>query len=871
MKKAVPYPAAVLHDYGPQKTYSGANLLQIAMPMGGIGAGCICLTGEGGLRDFSIHHRPENSALPDKHLPTDAGFAILHIQGEKLTRLVEGPFPVEKIYNQGLKAQGYNGGGYEGLPRFRHCSFRGEYPFGFVSLTDPNMPLAVNITGFSPLIPLDVKNSGIPCAILEYTLTNTSPKTVHYQFSYHLSHLAIGADPRGLSSRNSAIPEKGIYFWNREPEDAAAFGSASLTVIGSTPKIKAVWLRGGWFDSVSSLWRELTEGRFETIDRSADAPVGGRNGGSVLLEASLPPQASVTYPILITWHFPNVPYASGRIDEKKECGDPAKNVPTAKRCWRPYYAAQWQDAGEVAAYVHEQYPSLRQRTQAFHDALFNSTLPAYVLEAISANLAILKSPTLLLQANGDLWGWEGCFSDHGCCAGTCTHVWNYSQAIPHLYPSLERTLREQELSSAMDERGHINFRMPLPAGATTHDYHPAADGQLGGVMKVFREWQISGDHEWLRRMYPLVKRSLDFCIETWDPRHVGVLEEPHHNTYDIEFWGPDGMCTSFYLGALNAMVAVARACGHPDDAAVYQELAHKGMRYLDEHLFNGEYHEQHVTYEGLKDKSFSHQMANIAEEGSVEQKLLKREGPKYQYGSGCISDGVMGDWLAEMCGFHSSQNQQNVKRNLKAIFEYNFKESLWDHANPQRPGFAWGDEPGLLLCTWPKGGKPTLPFIYSDEVWTGIEYQVASHLILQGFLEEGLTIVKALRSRYDGHVRNPWNEYECGSYYARAMASYALLQALSGFQYSRVTGTLTLSPKLDPHHLQVFFSTACGWGTIALQEHSVEIKLCEGELRLEALRLTQDGETTLYPLHATCKTGEITKLDISKTRRMGKE
>jgi uncharacterized protein (DUF608 family) len=865
LNKAVPYPSNTLYETGPQKFYSGADLLQIAMPIGGIGAGSICLNGYGGLQDFSIHNRPANSALPDGQTPSDAGFAVLHIQGQNITRLVEGPLPPEKISDQGLKSQGYRGGGHEGLPRFRNCTFTGEYPFGRVTLTDPSIPLMVKLTGFNPFIPLDIKHSAIPCAILEYTLQNTSQQVVDFQFSYHLSHLAPGAktvDSPG--SGNSIMTGKGIYFWNEEPSDIAAAGSASLSVIGHEPLIKAMWYRGGWFDGISALWKELSEGQFETNDGARSTELKGRNGGSILMQGVLNPGESISYPVLITWHMPNVPYTWGQIEEScSECCSPDSANPLGRRCWRPYYVNYWNDARDVALYIHEHYTSLRQRTQAFHDALFASSLPAYVLEAVSANLAIIKSPTILLQENGDLWGWEGCFCEKGCCPGSCTHVWNYAQAIPHLFPQLERTLRDQELNGGMNAQGHMVYRSSLPAGPIQHNLHAAADGQLGGVMKVYREWQVSGDRQWLERIYPLVKRSMDFCIENWDPYRRGVVEEPHHNTYDIEFWGPDGMCTSFYLGALTAMAALAKDSDHPLDAPSYQELAQKGAKYLDQTLFNGEYYEQKVAFTGLRDTSFSQLVAGIQEDAPAELKLLKKEGPKYQYGSGCLSDGVIGAWLARMCGLESPQLPENVSHSLKSIFQYNFRETLWEHANLQRPGYALGDEPGLLLCTWPKGGKPTLPFVYSDEVWTGIEYQVASHLILNDYLDEGLTIVKALRSRYAGHVRNPFNEYECGNYYARAMASYALLAALSGFIYSKATRTLTLNPRLNAGQFKVFFSTASGWGTVAIQNQQVEIDLSEGELVVDELHLTLIGKTTVYPLHITARAGELTRIKIT--------
>jgi hypothetical protein len=360
---------------------------------------------------------------------------------------------------------------------------------------------------------------------------------------------------------------------------------------------------------------------------------------------------------------------------------------------------------------------------------------------------------------------------------------------------------------------------------------------------VFREWQCSGDLEWLNKMYPLAKRSLDYCIRTWDPDHRGALFEPHHNTYDIEFWGPDGMCTSLYLGALSAFTQMAKAVGRPQEAQPYEELAERSAAFMDEQLFNGEYYEQKVQYADLRNRSFADMVAQVDASSSEMQKLLKREGPKYQYRTGCISDGVIGAWMARTYGIETPLKRENVRSALKAIFQYNFKTDLSEHANAQRPGYAMGREPGLLLCTWPHGGKPTLPFVYSDEVWTGIEYQVASHLISEGFVQEGLTLVKALRSRYDGRVRNPWNEYECGNYYARAMASYALLGAVSGFRYSAVEKTLWFAPKINLRPFRTFFSTASGFGTLERTQKEVRIHILEGELGIERLVIAEHNQT----------------------------
>jgi len=409
-------------------------------------------------------------------------------------------------------------------------------------------------------------------------------------------------------------------------------------------------------------------------------------------------------------------------------------------------------------------------------------------------------------------------------------VWNYAQAIPHLFPSLERTLRHTEFHESQDEKGHQTFRSALPIRPVTHKRRAASDGQLGGIMKVHREWRIAGDIDWLRTLWPRVKASLHYCITTWDPRGRGVLEEPHHNTYDIEFWGPDGMCTSFYLGALAAAVEMGRALG--DDVGRYRDLLEKGRKVLETELYNGAYFFQKVQWEGL-DETYSPLKAADSGAGYEETiQSLNREGPKYQYGTGCLSDVVLGFWLARMCGLGDLVDPKKIQSTLKAIHTHNLKRDLSDHANPQRPAFALGRDGGLLLCTWPRGGALSLPFVYSNEVWTGIEYQVASHLMMMGLVEEGLDIVRVCRDRYDGTIRNPFNEYECGHWYARALSSYGLIQGLTGVRYDAVEKILYIDSRLG-EDFRAFLSTATGFGTVGLKGGEPFVDMKMGDLDVE--------------------------------------
>lgn len=478
--------------------------------------------------------------------------------------------------------------------------------------------------------------------------------------------------------------------------------------------------------------------------------------------------------------------------------------------YRPWYSERFKSLNEVIGYWDANQAMLEKNSRLFSDAFYSSSLPAEVLEAVATNLTILKSPTVLRQWDGRFWAWEGCQDSFGSCHGSCTHVWNYAQALPHLFPSLERTLRETEFRVSQNTEGHQNFRVNLPISAPPHNFHAAADGQLGGIMKVYREWRISGDTQWMKDLFPAVKKSLDYCIRTWDPLHKGYLEEPHHNTYDIEFWGPDGMCTSFYLGALTAFIEMGKEL--KQTVKEYTALLSKGKKYMETALFDGEYFIQKIQWEGLQAPNPVDVMSFGGSYSDEALKLLKEEGPKYQYGTGCLSDGILGMWMASVCGLDEVLDNEKVRSHLVAVHKYNLKHDLVDHFNPQRPVYACGKDGGLLLCTWPKGGMLSLPFVYSNEVWTGIEYQVASHLMMKGEVEKGLDIVRECRERYDGRVRNPFNEIECGHWYARAMASYGMLQGLTGVRYDAVDKTMYINSKIGD--FKSFISTDTGFGTI---------------------------------------------------------
>jgi uncharacterized protein (DUF608 family) len=808
--------------------YRGENLQQIAFPIGGMGAGMFCLEGTGAISHVSVRNAPDLFNEP-------VMFAAISIKNRPgSTHILEGPIPDWKKFGQ-RGSGGGDGGTTYGLPRFDRAEFLARFPFAEIKLSDKNMPLEAHITGWSPFIPTDEDNSSLPVGALEYRFVNRSDKAIECIFSYNARNFmtitrssakdSIGSSRIAPIDHGFILSQDGTTSSPWQKGDFAIFADPSE----NSTVVDHCWFRGGWWDPLTMAWNHIQSGLVQEVAPvEKDAP-----GATIYVPFTLEPGEQRRIKVLMAWYVPESKLRLGRAATRSSDStvrDASVDLPS--RFHKPWYSSRFKDIREAATYWQENYADLQQKTTLFRKAFYNSTLPSEVLEAVSSNLSILKSPTVLRQYDGRFWAWEGSNDQDGSSAGTCTHVWNYAQALCHLFPDMERSIRETEFGEDQDSAGHQNYRATLPIRPAAHNYYlPAADGQLGGVMKAYRDWRISADSLWLRRIYPKIKVSLDYCIRTWDPRHHGALEEPHHNTYDIEFWGPDGMCTSVYLGALEAMVRMGKFLG--EDVSAYEELLDRGRQFMDNRLYNGKYFIQKIEWTGLDTPNpVTNPHKTLEEDYSPEgANLLRREGPKYQYGNGCLSDGVFGAWMAMVCGLPVPVDTQKVTSHLLSVYNYNLKRDLFYYSNPQRPGFALGHEGGLLLCTWPRGASLSLPFVYSNEVWTGVEYEVASHLIFHGRIKEGLDIVRTCLNRYNGMVRNPYDEYEAGHFYARALSSYALLQSLTGVRYDAVDQSLYIDSRIG--NFTSFLSTATGFGNVIYKNGLAKVMVQYGKIPIK--------------------------------------
>ncbi len=813
----IPYSYQDLFQRGRPMVYTGRQLDNIAFPLGGIGTGCISFGGWGQFRDAEIWN------LPNKGEPLPYAWFTLNARttdGPSVTKLLQGPVGSSDFTGSGSGVDRRNGAG---LPHFAEAEFVGRFPYAELRLRDPQVPLEVTVEAYNPFIPGNADDSGLPAAMFTIALKNGGNESVKAVLYANCPNLA--GYPEAKGGRTEYVERDGAYglvmSTTRHEPESPRYGSMALVSPLRPCKVLANWRRGTWFDSLHDFWDQAKEGELRD-ERGATVNEDGFDVGSLAFEMEIPAGETRQVPIWYVWHTPN-------FRKEWEKGED-------KPIWRNYYATLHADAGAVAGYLGQHHQRLEEETRLFADSLFASTLPTPVMDAVTSQLSILKSTTCLRLEDGTFYGYEGCSTKGGCCEGTCTHVWNYAQALPYLFPALERTVRDAEFTICLGEDGHMTFRLPLPIGRKPDGtFHAATDGQLGCVMKVYREWLIHGDDAWLAGHWPRVKKALEYAWQQWDKDKDGCMEGVQHNTYDIEFHGPNTMLGTFYLGALRAAEEMAMQLDDLPAAEEYRRLFEQGQALYDALLFNGDYYVQDVRRGEDCDKQGCHGATCTPSDTRFP------ENPAYQYGDGCLSDQLIGQWYGRMLRLGDFLDADNMRQTLTSIFANNWKASMREHANPQRI-YALNDEAGLLLCTWPRGNRPGLPFVYSDEVWCGIEYQVASHLIFEGFVEEGLAIVKGVRDRHDGSRRNPWNEFECGNHYARSLASYALLLAVSDFFYSAPAQSLSFSPKVYKENFACFFSVDSGWGMLrqkAFEDegYKVQVRMLRGKLTLANLQV----------------------------------
>ncbi len=805
------------------RTFTGPELAMISFPLGGIGAGSLGLGGRGQLRDWEIFNRPDKGKSPSYAFPS----IWVQAAGQK---------PVAHVLEARLQPpyegdDGLGSANAPGLSRLEGATFTSEFPRAHIQFHDKRLPVDIALTAGTPFIPLDADESGLPVATLTYRVRNTSKSEVAVAIAFSIDNPVKAPNPKPAAekvedSRVSDLRQsanlQGLFMHNPAVAgDDTLAGSFALGVMnssdGSLTTLRG-WPAGRWWDSPLLFWDDF----------SSDGELGPEaqkmgSVGSICVKRKIAPGQEADYTFILAWHFPN--------RTPKRCGwDAPKGHENA--IIGNWYATRFNDAWAAAEYAAANHAQLDARTQQFIKAIRETTIPGALRDAAMSNLSTLVSATCFRTADGEFHGFEGAGDQSGCCFGNCTHVWNYETSTASLFPSLSRSLRRSAFGYSMDDRGALSFRQLLPDKIARWGF-AAADGQMGQIIKVYLDWQQSGDPDFLAEFWPKAKRAIEFAWVPggWDANRDGVFEGVQHNTYDVEFYGPNPLCGIYYLAALRACEEMARASGDASSAAEYKRLFENGSRWIDANLFNGEYYIQKIE---------GHPASDIAPSLRVGMGADDPEHPQYQLGNGCLVDQLLGQYMSHVAGLGPLLNPQNVRKSLESIYRYNHKPHLYDHDNVERT-FALNDEAAIVICDYGKGERPRIPFPYYAEVMTGFEYAAASLMLYSGMTSQGIECISDIRRRYDGARRNPFDEAECGHHYARAMAAWSGLLALSGFSYRGADRHLVAMPRVSADAFQSFWSAGAGWGTFSRKGAKFSILVNEGSLKLRSLELASNS------------------------------
>jgi uncharacterized protein (DUF608 family) len=815
----------------------------LALPLGGIGTGNVAICSDGSLRQWQLHNVGNHEgSLPGSFFalrvsriepPLDL---VRILQVSPIPASTRTPLVVDDVapeWQHELLAR---------YPGVHGTSVSGTYPFARLRYHDDDLPVQVELEAFTPLVLLDVDSSSLPVAMFTFRIENVDDVSIRGVLGATLQN-AVGWDGiapidgvtcpgyGGNTNRTaradgwtSVVLENGSL----APDDPRQ-GQMVLAAGDANAHVLPQWRRPDEFLAFVRS-KALNEGTARLAldpfqadpQRSAPAPSTGPSppgstwNGGLGVRFDLQPGEAREVRIAISWSFPN------RVVNFEQFGPPRPEWGSSRFWLGNRYAVVHGDAQAVQRRVAREWEALRSASLVWPETLEASSLDDETVLHLAAQLSLVRSPTCFQTADGRFFGfegvlgasttmWSGAFG--GSCPLNCTHVWNYEQTLAKTFPELERSMRETELDVMQAPEGYVPHRVIVPlylrqlwGEPIGGPEQPALDGMLGTVLKTYREVRNGAD--WLAQYWPRLVRLLDYVEATWADER-GVLTGIQPSTHDIDLCGTNPFMGTLWLAALRAAEELASLVGDVAAAERYRGLFERASVAYDEALFDGEYYVQ---------------------------RLEPGDPTEFQWRDGCLSDQLIGQWWAHQLDLGYLLPPEHVRTALGAVVRHNLREGFRDLEHPYRV-FADEDDAGLLMCTWPRGGRPDVPTRYADEVWTGIEYQVAAHCLREGLEDEAWRILRAVWRRYDGRRRNPYNEIECGDHYARAMAGWSVLEALAGFVHDARAETLRL--RFPGPGAALPFLAGKGFGLLVEDEDELRLE-CRGG-RLEVRMLTIDG------------------------------
>ena len=864
----LPVPASM----GQSSVMRAATNFVSGIVLGGFGSGSVEIRPDGTLTDWQIYNMGPLANVPQgQRGPGPDGshnamtFTLRVQQGNQIAQ-------IRRLSTRPDMLDLYN---LSWLQNVEAIEFDGQYPNAKLKYLDHSLPVQVSSEFYSPIIPHDTQTSGTPGFYATFTIKNTSklPATVTLMNTLR-NPLATGEENRKLDTqitkdnattfltfRTSATPERKMtigtlcasvtggeasyirgdfrgFMSNGDVASGTAYGRASETYFKlvreypKLPNLDGMDNPDQWVDlKDADIDKMSKEEKLKLLADLQKYPTFWWLAKRVERVEPGSLKEDKTLGQFIKECRKRIESYCGRNRKGEEFGDAAlastitlapgeeKQIKFTIGWYFPnhfsslgdvmghQYEHWFKDAQEVCAHLVKNSDSHHKQVSQFTNAVYDSTLGQEMCFAWTAQLTTMVKSSWWTK-NGMFAIWEGL----GCCGLHTTDItYQGSWPIIAMWPELQK---QQMVMGAkfqrQDGRVHHFFEGSL---ANVDNGFDRVDMNHQFVMLVVRDYLWTGDIGYAKSLWPNIVRAID-SMQKLDTDGDGLIDtDTRRNTYDQwDLVGIPAYISSLWLGGLRAGIRLARDLNENDLADKWQVILDKGRSAFEAKLWNGQYYSLWVDGD-------------------------KRD-------ECCMSDQLSGEWFGHLMGVSVGVPRERIIQSLKAIYKHNYN---YEH--------------GLLNASYPReAGAHFRTFENFQAVgnWTGIEYAIASMMIDFGLVEEGYNIVRSVHDRYI-RAGKAWNHIECGDHYYRAMSSWALLLALTGFKVDLPRQAITIAPTVKQEELRAPWALPGGWGTMLLKGRELTLTCVSGSLEFKQLTLNLPGDAVTITLNGKKVDAKIQK------------
>ena len=824
--------------------HSASSLASV--PLGGVGTGSVEIGSDGRFREWQVfNNRPwAGYGQPENLMDPDDLVIFLRIPGSR-EPVVRGLFTglwyatVEDYTYRGcglnVPIEPYHVPWAKGVESVeldaRFPVVRLEYRDGAFERAG----LRVSLDVASPLVPGELDLSAAPVIPMRLRLRNEGARPVDVSVMVYLRAPYRRA---GLRSDVKVVRSGGYTAVEALPAGAdersgLAGGGLAVGIVGQAGGAALEVDSANRAEFVRSLRNLLVDFRGDGEVRGSDEVITDKDGVGVLTKSvTVQPGSEASVDLFVAWYFPN-------------------HVDAAGRRVGHYYENLFKGLEQVVDFAAKSHAELVRRAEEVSQAIYDVSYDQVVPEAVSAQLTSIPKLSWLTK-DGHFGLWEG---GPGCCGINTVDValWGFT-AIAMLYPSLVKVAVQDFLRHVLVPDKHYYYELWAlsfpenmaayremlrkdpsiqhspekfsaaireivaktrkdPAGRVPHSFRASFDlidtydrNDLMPELLLLAAlaYRSTGDRDFVRSAWGQLMLIVRGTMRQHDDLGLGLIYHTPPSDYEGFSYVADeairrGLVPGFYSGnvlrvlfsgpafvmnslntfdtlslmgvasftadlwaaALKALADVAGEVGEPEEGEL-RAMHAKAASNMVKLLWNGRYFDSwYDPVSGLRDRS-------------------------------SLAAQLVGEWLLEVMGSGPAIDRELIRKALRYIYENNFRyeEGVINAVYPDGP------RPSMVGDVAMPNGTGLLNRVSSqaDTPWTGVEYGLASQLIYEGMVEEGLEIVRSVHDRYRSWGLY-WNHLECDGHYMRPLAAVTLVNAMAGASYDAARRSLRLGPR----------------------------------------------------------------------------